>query len=222
MQDQWTAVDRYLEDLLIEPDPVLRSVLESMARAGLPAISVSPTQGKLLFLLAKAMGAHRILEIGTLAGYSTICLARALPADGLVVTLEVSPEHAAVARDNFALAGVGELVDLRVGRALDVLPQLASEGGGPFDFIFIDADKGSYPEYLAWAIDLARPGSLIVADNVVRDGAIIDAESNDAAVQAVRRFNTAAATDPRVTATAIQTVGVKGYDGLAVILVTSP
>ena len=220
MQDHWIAVDRYIEDLLVQQDPILRSVLEVSTSAGLPPISVSPAQGKLLFLLAKAIEARNILEIGTLGGYSAVWLARALPADGCVVTLEVNPDFAAVARGNFAEAGVSDSVDLRVGQALDVLPQLAAQGAGPFDFVFIDADKASYPDYLLWAIKLARPGGLIVADNVVRDGVVLDAYSDDPAVHGIRRFNAAIAAESRVTATEIQTVGVKGYDGFAVILVT--
>jgi predicted O-methyltransferase YrrM len=210
-QPHWIAVDNYINDLFVPGD----AALAAADAAGLPPIQVSPSQGKLLFVLAKAMGARRILEIGTLAGYSTIWLARALPAGGAVVTIEISSLHADVARGNFVRAGVADVVDLRVGRALDVLPNIA----GPFDLIFIDADKPGYPEYLEWAIRLARPGTLIIADNVVRDGAIIDAASTDPNVQAMRRFNIALAADTRVTATTIQTVGAKGYDGFAAIVV---
>ena len=182
-------------------------------------ISVSPNQGNLLMLLAMAQGARRILEIGTLDGYCTIWLARALPADGRMVTLEVNPRHADVARANIARAGLSGIVDLRLGRALDVLPGLAGERRGPFDFIFIDADKASIPEYFAWALKLSRRGSLIVVDNVVRNGAVADAASADPSVQGVRRFNEILAAEPRVSATAIQTVGSKGYDGFALALV---
>jgi predicted O-methyltransferase YrrM len=214
-QDQWTAVDRYITDLFVRSDPALDAALEASTEAGLPAINVSPNQGKLLFLMAKMKGARSILEIGTLGGYSTIWLARALPAGGRLVTLEVNAEYAAVARRSFARAGLADVIELQLGPALDTLPKLA----GPFDMIFIDADKQSYPDYLPWAVRLSRPGSLIVADNVVRSGAVIDANSADPAIQGMRRFNAALAAEPRLIATAIQTVGVKGYDGFAVIVV---
>jgi len=215
--DQWTLVDRYIEDLFIGADPALEAALAASTAAGLPAIAVSPSQGKLLQILATAIGARRILEIGTLGGYSTIWLARALPPDGRLITLELEQKHADVARANLARAGVSHLVDVRVGRALDQLPSL--RGDGPFDLIFIDADKGGYTEYLSWAVTLARAGGLIIADNVVRDGKITDAASADANVQGIRRFNDALARDRRLTATAIQTVGAKGYDGLAFMVV---
>ena len=218
-QDLWTAVDGYITEQLVGHDTALTAAIESSAAAGLPAISVSPSQGKLLHVLAKTMGARRILELGTLGGYSAIWLARALPPDGRLITVEADARHADVARRNFARAGVASRVDLRVGRGLDVLPDLEAERAGPFDFVFIDADKVNYPHYLDWAIRLCHPGSLIVADNVVRKGAVIDGKSEDAAVQAVRRMMTALRTDPRVTATVIQTVGVKGYDGFAAVLV---
>ncbi len=220
-EDRWTQVDRYIEDLFVPSDPVLDSALEACAAAGLPAINVSPSQGKFLFVMAKALRASRILELGTLGGYSTMWLARALPADGRLVTIEVDVNHAEVARGNFVRAGLAGLIDLRVGSALDVLPQLAGEERGPFDLIFIDADKDNYPDYLAWAIKLARAGTLILVDNVVREGAVVDAQSEDPRVQAVRRFNAMLAADRRVSATEIQTVGVKGYDGFAAIVVTS-
>lgn len=219
-RDTWTAVDRYLESSLLGEDPSLDAVVDACAAAGLPPIAVSPSQGKLLFVLAKAMRARRILEIGTLGGYSGIWLARALPADGLLVTLEVHAEHAEVARRNFERAGVASHVDLRVGRALDLLPHIGAEAPGPFDFVFIDADRVHHAEYLAWAIRLGRPGSLIVADNVVRGGAVLDSASEDSSVQGVRRFMEALGADRRVTATAIQTVGDKGYDGFAAAVVT--
>jgi len=218
-QEQWTAVDRYLADLFVPPDPALEAALQASAAAGLPAINVSPNLGKLLHLLARAQGARAILEVGTLGGYSTIWLGRALPAGGRLVTLEADPGHAEVARANIGRAGLAAIVELRLGPALDTLPQLAAEGGGPFDLIFIDADKPSYPAYLGWALRLSRRGTLIVADNVVRDGAVIDAGSDDPRVRGVRHFNELLAAEPRVSATAIQTVGSKGYDGFAIALV---
>lgn len=220
-QEQWTAVDCYITDLLVPPDPVLDAALQACAAADLPPHNVSPNQGKLLQLLARVQGARTILEIGTLGAYSTIWLARALPADGRLVTLEADPKHAEVARTNIARANLTEVVDLRLGRALDTLPQLAAEGSGPFDLIFIDADKPSNPDYFAWALKLSRHGSVIVADNVVRNGAVVDAASNDPSVQGVRRFNELLAESPHVSATAIQTVGSKGYDGFAIAIVTA-
>jgi predicted O-methyltransferase YrrM len=220
-QEQWTAVDRYLTDLLVPPDPALEAALQASAAAGLPPINVSPNQGKLLHLLARLQGARTILEIGTLGGYSTIWLARALPAGGRLITLEAEPRYAGVARANIARAGLTDVVELRLGLALETLPQLAAEGRGPFDLIFIDADKPSIPEYFAWALKLSRRGSLIIVDNVVRKGAVIDAASDDPSVQGVRRFNELLAAERRVSATAIQTVGSKGYDGFAIALVTA-
>ncbi len=220
-QEQWTAVDRYINDLLVPADPDLDAALEASEAAGLPAIGVAPNQGKLLMLLAKLQGARRILEIGTLGGYSTIWLARALPADGRLVTLEASPEYAEVARGNLARAGLAGVAEVRVGPALETLPRLAEEGLAPFDVVFIDADKPSTPEYFQWALRLARRGTLIVVDNVVRDGAVADAASEDESVRGIRRFNELAAAEPRVSATAIQTVGSKGYDGFALVLVTA-
>jgi len=219
-QDQWTAVDTYIADLFLPPDPDLEAALASSAAAGLPAISVSPTQGKLLHLLARVQGARRILEIGTLGGYSTIWLARALPADGRLISLEIDPKHAEVARANLARAGLTSVVEIRPGPALDTLPKLMSEGRGPFDLIFIDADKPGYADYLKWSLKLARKGTLIIADNVVRKGAVADAASKDKNVQGIRKFNEALAAEKRVTTTVIQTVGSKGYDGLALVLVT--
>ncbi len=220
-REQWTAVDRYLTDLLVPPDPALDAALEASAAAGLPPINVSPTQGKLLHLLARLQGARAILEIGTLAGYSTIWLARALPAGGRLVTLEADPGHAEVAQANLVRAGLADVVELRLGRALDTLPQLAAEGRGPFDLIFIDADRPSNPDYFAWALRLSRRGSLILVDNVVRQGAVIDCASADPNIQGVRRLHELLAAEPRVSATAIQTVGSKGYDGFALALVTA-
>jgi predicted O-methyltransferase YrrM len=219
MQERWTAVDRYISDLLVKPDAALEAALADSAAAGLPPISVSVSQGKLLYILAKLQGARNILEVGTLGGYSAIWMARALPAGGRLVTLEIDAKHAAVARANLARAGVADIVELRLGPALETLPKLAAERRGPFDLVFIDADKPSNPEYFQWALKLSRPGSLIVVDNVVRDGAVLDAASKDASVQGVRRLNALMAAEPRVSATAIQTVGSKGYDGFAVALV---
>ena len=219
-QDQWTAVDRYVTDLFVAPDPALENALATSAAADLPAINVSPAQGKLLHLLARAHGARNILELGTLGGYSTIWLARALPTGGRLITLEANPKHAAVARANIAHAGLTRVVELRLGQAIETLPQLAAEKLGPFDLIFIDADKPGYPDYLFWALELSQPGSLIIADNVVRNGEVANAVSIDPNVQGVRRYNALLAAEPRVTATVLQTVGSKGYDGLAVALVT--
>ena len=220
-QEQWSAVDRYLADLLVPSDPALDAALEDSTAAGLPPIQVAPNQGKLLQLLARAQGARTILEIGTLGGYSTIWLARALPPGGSLITLEADPKHAQVARANLARAGLSGVVELCIGRALDTLPRLAAEGRGPFDLTFIDADKPSIPEYFAWALKLSHRGSLIIVDNVVRGGAVADAASGDPNIQGVRRFYEALAAEPRVSATAIQTVGVKGYDGFAIALVTA-
>jgi predicted O-methyltransferase YrrM len=220
-QEQWTAVDRYVTDLFFEADPVLEAALASSAAAGLPAISVSPAQGKMLHLLALAQGARNILELGTLGGYSTIWLARALPAGGHLISLEVDPKHAELAQANIARAGLASMVEIRLGRALDTLPQLAAEGRGPFDLIFIDADKPGYSDYLPWCLKLARRGSMIIADNVVRKGEVANSASTDANVQGIRRFNQVLAAEKRVSTTVIQTVGSKGYDGLALILVTA-
>jgi predicted O-methyltransferase YrrM len=220
-QELWTAVDGYLADLFVPPDPALTAALDSSAAAGLPNIHVAPNQGKLLHLLARVQGARSILEIGTLGGYSTIWLARAVPPGGRLVTLESDPKHADVARANLARAGLAGVVEVRLGPASETLPRLAAEGRGPFDFIFIDADKPGYPDYLGWALKLSRRGSLIVADNVVRRGGVADPSNADPLVRGVRRFNELLAAEPRVTATAIQTVGSKGYDGFAVALVTA-
>ncbi|MFO0837277.1 MAG: O-methyltransferase [Phycisphaerae bacterium] len=220
-QDQWTAVDRYFTDLLVRPDAALEAAIGASVAAGLPQIHVAPNQGKLLYLLACLVRARNILEIGTLGGYSTIWLARALMPGGRLITLEFDPRHAEVARENLARANLAGLVDVHVGRALETLPRLEAERCGPFDLIFIDADKPAYPEYLTWALRLSRRGSLIIADNVVRDGAVIDANSTDPLVQGVRRFNERFAAEPRISATAIQTVGSKGYDGLAIGLVVA-
>jgi predicted O-methyltransferase YrrM len=218
-QELWTAVDRYLADRLVPPDSSLDEALRDSDSAGLPPISVSPTQGKMLMLLAKSMAARAILEIGTLGGYSTIWLARSLPADGHLITLESDDKHANVALANIARAGLAHRVELRLGKALDILPGLASEGRGPFDLIFIDADKKSNPDYFEWALKLSRPGTLIIIDNVVRKGAVVDATSEDPSVQGTRRLYQLLAAESRVEATAIQTVGSKGYDGFAIALV---
>jgi predicted O-methyltransferase YrrM len=220
-QELWVGVDSYLTELLVPADPALDAALEAAATAGLPPAEVSPTQGKLLHLLALIRGARTILELGTLGGYSTIWLARALPAGGRLVTLEAEPRYAEVARVSVARAGLADVVELRVGPALETLPQLAAEGRGPFDLVFLDADKARNAEYLAWALRLTRRGSLIVADNVVRSGAVADAGSTDPSVQGVRRFLELLAAEPRVTATAIQTVGAKGHDGFALALVVA-
>lgn len=220
-QDRWTDVDRFISDLLVPADSALDAALGASSAAGLPAISVSPPQGKLLLLLAMIRQARTILEIGTLGGYSTIWLARALPAGGRLVTLEADPKHAEVAGANIARAGLGGMVEVRVGRAQDTLPQLAAEGSGPFDMIFIDADKPGYPDYFAWALKLSHKGTLIIADNVVRNGTVVDATSDDPLVKGVRSFLEIMAAEPRVSATVIQTVGSKGYDGFALAVVTA-
>jgi predicted O-methyltransferase YrrM len=217
--DTWSGVDSYVEGLLVRPDAALEAAAQASVEAGLPSIAVAANQGKLLHVLARAIGARSILEVGTLGGYSAIWLARALPPGGRLITLELERKHAEVARKNLERAGVSELVDIRLGRALDSLPQLAAERRGPFDLIFIDADKQSIPEYFLWALRLSRPGTLIVVDNVVRKGAVADAQSEDQNVQGVRRFNELVASEPRVSATVIQTVGSKGHDGLAFLLV---
>jgi predicted O-methyltransferase YrrM len=218
-EDQWTEVDRYFSERLIPTDPILESALETSATAGLPAISVSPNQGKLLQMLAQIVGARRILEIGTLGGYSTIWLARGLRPGGRLVTLEVNREHARIAQVNISRAGLKDVVELRIGNALEALPEVAAERGGPFDMIFIDADKQNIPSYFEWALKLSRPGTLIVVDNVVRDGAVIDPDSSDPSVQGVRRFVELLGAESSASGTAIQTVGLKGYDGFAIVLV---
>ena len=220
-QEQWTAVDSYIEKLFIAPDFALEAALDSSKAAGLPTINVSPAQGKLMHLLARVQGARKILELGTLGGYSTIWLARALPPEGQLISLEIDPKRAEVARANIARAELANTVEIRVGPAADSLQKLLSEGRGPFDLIFIDADKQGYAEYLQWSLKLSRPGTLIVADNVVRKGAVTDPGSADENVQGIRKFNEALTAEKRVTTTVIQTVGCKGYDGLALILVTA-
>ena len=214
--DTWSAVDRFVVDTLSDSDPVLDAAQRAADTAGLPAISVSAAQGKFLHLLARIRGARRILEIGTLAGYSTIWLGRALPPGGQLITLEYDPRHADVARANIARAGLADRVEVRVGRALEALPGLVVDE--PFDLIFIDADKPSTADYFRWALKLSRPGTVIVVDNVVRDGRLVDA-NGDGDVQGMRRFLEAAANEARVEGTVLQTVGVKGYDGFALLLV---
>lgn len=215
----WSQVDDYICDRLVPDEAMFAQTLAASAAAGLPAINVSAAQGRMLELFARMVQARRILEIGTLGGYSTLWLARGLPEDGRLVTLEADPHHAAVAASNFARSGLGARIELRVGRAVDTLPGVVADGIGPFDLIFIDADKPSNPDYLSWSLQLSRPGTLIICDNVVRDGDVIAADSADARVQGVRRFFDAVAAEPRLAATAIQTVGAKGYDGFAMALV---
>lgn len=217
----WNAVDRYVCDQLVPPDPVLDAALAESAAAGLPAISVTPNQGKLLALLVQLSSARTVLEVGTLGGYSTIWMARAMGTGGRLITLEVDAHHAAVARGNIARVGLSEVVAVRLGAALDTLPRLAAEGAGPFELTFIDADKANNAEYFEWALRLSRPGSVIVVDNVVRGGAVADADSTDPAVRGTRRLYEVMGAEPRVNATVIQTVGSKGYDGFAVAVVTS-
>jgi predicted O-methyltransferase YrrM len=219
-QELWTAVDNYFGELLIPQDSALEAALEASVAAKLPPIQVSPAQGKLLHLLARILGARQILEIGTLGGYSTIWIARALPEKGHIITLEADPKHAGVARENFARAGVAGKIELRLGKALDTLPQIAAEGRGPFDLVFIDADKSNMPEYFDWALKLTHRGSVIIADNVVRSGAVLNTDGNNADIVGVRRFAELAAGEKRVSATVLQTVGGKGYDGFAFALVT--
>lgn len=218
-QKTWDAVDRFFEETLLGHDPVLEAALAASDEAGLPEIAVAPNQGAFLGLLARAIGAKRILEIGTLGGYSTICLARALAPGGKVISLEIDRHHAEVASRNIAAAGLAGIAEVRVGRALDLLPEIAASGDGPFDLSFIDADKPSNPDYFDWAVKLSRPGSLIVVDNVVRGGAVASGDSFDPDVRGVRTLAERMANDRRVSATVLQTVGVKGYDGFAIALV---
>jgi len=217
--EKWIAIDDYIAEQFIEDDPAQDATLAASRAAGLPEIQVAPLQGKLLMMLAASLGARTVLEIGTLGGYSTIWLARGLADGGHVVTLDVNPDYAEVARRNFANAGVADCIQLRVGEALDSLAQLHAEGAGPFDLVFIDADKPNTPNYFDWAVKLARKGTLIVVDNVVREGAILASQSDNKHVKGLRGFFERVAADPRVTATAIQTVGNKGHDGLAFIRV---
>ena len=217
--ERWGEVDRYVRRVLFSSDAALQEALRVSEEAGLPAIQVTPVQGKFLNLAVRTIGARNVLEVGTLGGYSTIWLARGLPEGGRVVTLEVDPRHAEVARANFARAGVAEIVEVRVGDAHETLPQLVAEGCGPFDFVFIDADKRSTAEYFEWAPRLSRVGTAIVIDNVVRAGSVADESSIDESVLGVRRALERIAAEPRVEATVLQTVGEKGYDGFALVLV---
>jgi predicted O-methyltransferase YrrM len=218
-EELWTAVDEFIGETLAPDDEALRDALEAAEAAALPPIQVSPPQGRLLQILARLVGARQVLEFGTLGGYSTILLARALPRDGRLITLEANPDYADVARRSVERAGLEEIVQIRVGPALETLPGLEREGAGPFDLVFIDADKVNTPNYFAWSLDRTRPGGLIVADNVVRDGTLAETDSDDDATRAQRRLHEMLAAEPRVAATTIQTVGVKGYDGLTVALV---
>lgn len=220
-QDQWTEVDRYITAHLVPADAALDAALQANTAAGLPSIDVAPNQGKLLHVLALARGARRILEIGTLGGYSTIWMARALPPVGRLITLEFEPKHAAVAQSNVDRAGLASIVQIRIGPAMDSLAQLVKEGAAPFDLIFIDADKKNIPGYLGWALKLARAGTVILTDNVVREGKILDPVSADPDVQGVRAMFDLMAKEPRLSATVIQTVGSKGYDGFAMAVVVS-
>lgn len=218
-EELWSRVEEYVDGLLIPADAVLEAARQASNDAGLPAIAVTPSQGRMLQLLAKMQGARRILEIGTLGGYSTIWMARALPADGRLVTLEFAAKHFEVARANIVRAGLSDRVDQRLGAALDMLPSLEAEGAGPFDFVFIDADKENCAPYFEWAVRLSRPGTVIVVDNVIRDGEVANATTTDPLVQGIRGLNEAVAAERRVTATTVQTVGSKGYDGFMLIRV---
>jgi predicted O-methyltransferase YrrM len=218
-QETFAAVDEFIAATLVAEDEALRAALDAAAAAGLPAIQVSAPQGRLLQLLARLQGARSVLEFGTLGGFSSILLARALPAGGRLITLEADPDYAEVARASIERAGLAAVVEIRIGPALETLPDLEREGAGPFDLVFIDADKVNTPDYFAWALDHTRPGSLIVADNVVRDGSLGEADSSDAATRAQRRLHEMLAEEPRASATTIQTVGSKGYDGFTIALV---
>jgi caffeoyl-CoA O-methyltransferase len=217
--DLFGAVDAYISGLLAQEDEALQAVTRSIASSGIPQMSISPTQGKLLQVLARMCGARKILELGTLAGYSTIWLARSLPEDGLLISLEYNESYARVAGANILRAGLDHLVEIRTGPALDTLPALLEEGAGPFDLIFIDADKPPYAEYFEWAVRLSRPGTIIVADNVIREGRVLEPDSSDERVQGVQRFNTMLSARTDVTAIILQTVGLKEHDGMAIAVV---
>jgi predicted O-methyltransferase YrrM len=219
MSDTWNAVDEYVSGLVVKPDAALDAALTSTAAAGMPPIAVSAPQGKLLHLIARMIGAERILEVGTLGGYSTIWMARALPEAGRLISLEIDPRHAEVARANLARAGLDGVAEVRIGAALDTLPKLAEENLGPFDLVFIDADKANIPEYFQWGLKLGRPGTVIIVDNVIRNGAVLDDSGRDANVAGVRRLNELLNTLPEVEATTVQTVGSKGYDGFTLAIV---
>jgi caffeoyl-CoA O-methyltransferase len=218
-KELFESVDQYINNLLVNEDDALTATEASITEYNIPSISISPNQGKFLQILAKLCNAKKILEVGTLAGYSTIWLARALPEDGRLITLEFDPKHAAVAHKNIVRAGLGSVVEIRIGKALDTLPQIEAEGIAPFDMIFIDADKFPYTEYFQWALRLSRPGTLIVADNVIREGKVLDPNSTDEMVRGVQRFNNMLAKNTAVTATIIQTVGAKEHDGMAIAIV---
>ena len=218
-QELWTSVDDYIGEMLVKQDASLDAAVAASDAGGLPPIQVSPPQGKFLAMLVTLMGARNILEVGTLGGYSTIWMARAIPDGGKVVTLEIDQKHADVAAQNFENAGVSHKVELHVGNARETLPKLIEKGYGPFDLSFIDADKGSNPDYFGWALDMSHPGSVIIVDNVIRDGKVVDASSDDPSVLGVRRLNELMAGNPRIDATALQTVGVKGYDGFSIAIV---
>lgn len=217
----WIDVDRYFSRALVKPDRALDAALKSNRKAGLPAIDITALQGRFLEVLVRAAGARRILEIGTLGGYSTLWLARAVPDNGLVVTLELEAKHAAIAQRNFEQAGLSRRVELRIGPARESLAALVEGSADPFDFIFIDADKAGYPDYLQWSLKLSHPGTLIIADNVVRDGKVVDAKNLEADIKGIRRFAKLVAAEPRLRATVLQTVGSKGYDGFAIAIVLS-
>ncbi|MGC3946913.1 MAG: O-methyltransferase [Chryseolinea sp.] len=219
MNDLFGQVDDYIRDLVGKEDNALKATAHSVDENGIPPIAVSANQGKFLHVLALAVGAKKILEVGTLAGYSTIWMARALPKDGKLITLEYDPKHASVARKNIANAGLSDRVEVRVGKAIESLPQLHNENLGPFDMIFIDADKPPYKEYYEWAIKLSHPGTLIIADNVIREGKVLDPNSEDDMVQGARRFNQAMADNPATIGTIIQNVGAKVHDGMAIMVV---
>ena len=218
-QKIFEEVDQYISDLFIKPDDALVAAEQSHKLENIPLISVSPSQGRLLYLFAKLTHAVKILEVGTLAGYSTIWMAKALPKDGKLISLEIDPHHADIARKNIDRAGLSSKVDIRVGKAIESLPKLKDENAGPFDMIFIDADKPPYAEYYEWAVKLSRPGTLIIADNVVRDGKVLNPDHTDPMVKGVQRFNKVLAADSRVSATILQTIGVKEYDGMAIAIV---
>jgi predicted O-methyltransferase YrrM len=220
-EELWATVDRYLTDTIVKPDAALAAALDRSDAAGLPSINVSPSQGKFLHMLARLVNARAILEVGTLGGYSTIWLARALKPGGRLITLEADARHAELARANLARAGLDRMVDVRLGPALDTLPRIATEGIAPFDLVFIDADKPNTPQYFTWALKLSHAGSIIVVDNVIRKGEVANPSATDPNVQGMQQFFTMAAAEPRVDATAIQTVSSKGYDGFSIILVTS-
>jgi caffeoyl-CoA O-methyltransferase len=218
-QKIFEAVDKYISDLFIKPDESLTAAEQSHKLENIPLINVSPNLGKLLYLFAKLANARKILEVGTLAGYSTIWMARALPKDGKLISLEIDPRHAEVARKNIDRAGLTSKVEIRVGKAIDLLPKLVEENAGPFDMIFIDADKPPYTEYYEWALKLSRSGTLIIADNVIRDGKVLNSHHDDPMVRGAQRFNKTLAADGKVSATILQTIGIKEYDGMAIAIV---